>query len=131
MSYLTTEQRESLERALKLRLGVLRREITVALRQKDTPETMHLANRFEETGDDVLADIELSLDIATVERDLAELRSVLKALGRINSPGYGACSDCEADIPLARLRAEPAALRCVECQERYEHSHAGSAHSSL
>ncbi|OGA01495.1 MAG: hypothetical protein A3H35_08580 [Betaproteobacteria bacterium RIFCSPLOWO2_02_FULL_62_17] len=131
MSQLTLEQRKSLEQALRVRSIVLRGEITAALRQQDTPETAHLANRFEETGDDVLADIELSLDIASVERDMGELRSVVEALGRIDSPGYGICSDCDAAIPFARLQAEPAARRCVACQERHEHSHAGGTHSSL
>lgn len=131
MRHLTTEQRESLERALKERSVVLRSEITAALRQQDTPETAHLANRFEETGDDVLADLELSLDIASVERDMDELRRVLKALRRIQSPGFGKCGDCDAAIPFARLQAEPAALRCVACQGKYEHSHAGGMHSSL
>ena len=101
MRHLSIEQRKSLEQSLKARLAVLRGEITAALRQQDTPETAHLANRFEETGDDVLADIELSLDIASVERDMGELRSVVEALGRIDSPGYGICSDCDAPIPFA------------------------------
>ena len=131
MRHLSIEQRKSLEQSLKSRLAVLRGEITAALRQQDTPETAHLANRFEETGDDVLADIELSLDIASVERDMGELRSVLEALGRIDSPGYGICTDCDAAIPFARLQAQPAARRCVSCQERHEHSHAGGMHSSL
>ena len=131
MHTLTIEQREALERALKERSVVLRAEITAALRQKDTPETLHLANRLEESGDEVLADLELSLDIAAVERDMGELRRVSQALGRIHSPEYGVCNDCDADIPFARLQAEPAALRCVTCQERHEHSHAGGRHSSL
>ena len=131
MRHLSIEQRKSLEQSLKARLAVLRGEITAALRQQDTPETAHLANRFEETGDDVLADIELSLDIASVERDMGELRSVVEALGRIDSPGYGICSDCDAPIPFARLQAEPAARRCIACQGRHEHSHAGGMHSSL
>lgn len=131
MRHLSSEQREALEQALRARSIVLRSEITAALRQQDTPETAHLANRFEETGDDVLADIEISLDIASVERDMAELRRVVLALNTIRSPGYGLCSDCGAAIPMARLQAEPAALRCVGCQEKYEHSHAGGTHSSL
>jgi len=131
MRHLNAEQRDALEQALRARSIVLRGEITAALRQQDTPETAHLANRFEETGDDVLADIEISLDIASVERDMDELRRVVHALNTIRSPGYGLCSDCSAAIPVARLQAEPAALRCLACQEKYEHSHAGGMHSSL
>ncbi len=34
---------------------------------------------------------------------------------------YGVCADCEAPIPFARLRALPFALRCLPCQEHFEH----------
>jgi RNA polymerase-binding transcription factor DksA len=44
---------------------------------------------------------------------------------------YGSCVDCGAEIELARLRAEPAAERCVDCQEAYERTHAGGTHSTL
>ena len=131
MRYLTIEQRESLEQSLRERATQLRGEISGALRQQDTAETLHLANRLDETGDDALADLEISLDIASVERDMGELRNVIQALGRIHTPEFGVCSDCEAEIPFRRLEVEPTALRCVTCQDRYEHSHTGAEHSSL
>jgi phage/conjugal plasmid C-4 type zinc finger TraR family protein len=43
-----------------------------------------------------------------------------KALKRISDGGYGRCSDCDAEIPFARLRAQPGAERCVACQEHRE-----------
>ncbi|WP_353612620.1 TraR/DksA C4-type zinc finger protein [Escherichia coli] len=33
----------------------------------------------------------------------------------------GACVDCSCVIPKLRLMAMPNALRCLECQEKYEH----------
>lgn len=30
------------------------------------------------------------------------------------------CEDCEKPIPDARIKANPAATRCVRCQERHE-----------
>ncbi len=131
MRYLTIEQRESLELALKQRAGVLAAEIASALRQKDTPESLHLANRFEECGEAALAELELALDIASVDRDMTELRDVLAAQGRVHSPEYGVCEACNADIPFSRLQAEPGARRCIACQRALEHASPGSAHSSL
>ena len=63
MRYLTIEQRESLDKALKQRAAALVGEITAALRQADTPESIHLANRFEEVREEALADLELALDL--------------------------------------------------------------------
>ena len=120
MRYLTIEQRESLVRALKSRSSVLVDEIAAALRQKDTPESIHLANRFEEVREEALADLELALDIAAVERDIAELRRVTEAQSRIHTPEYGDCADCGEVIPYTRLQAEPSAVRCISCQRARE-----------
>jgi DnaK suppressor protein len=120
MRYLTIEQRESLVKALKSRSSVLVGEIAAALRQKDTPESIHLANRFEEVREEALADLELALDIAAVERDIAELRRVTEAQNRIHTPEYGVCADCSEVIPFTRLQAEPSAVRCIACQRARE-----------
>ena len=45
-------------------------------------------------------------DIAVASQALARLRE---------GASYGICTDCEEDIPFARLQAEPWALRCVDC----------------
>jgi len=38
----------------------------------------------------------------------------------VHEPDFGLCVDCEADIPFARLQANPSAKRCVACQARAE-----------
>jgi DnaK suppressor protein len=60
---------------------------------------------------------------AEQERDIEELRAIDAAKARIDDGSYGVCVDCGEDIALARLKAQPAALRCVPCQERYEGTH--------
>lgn len=79
-----------------------------------------VAGSVHDTGDEALADLVGDLDNAEVTRDLAELRELDSARARIADGTYGVCADCGADIPLARLRAQPAALRCIACQERHE-----------
>lgn len=54
------------------------------------------------------------------ERDAAELRDIEAALQRIDDGHYGQCIDCGTGITLARLQAQPAALRCIRCQEALE-----------
>lgn len=56
-------------------------------------------------------------------RDIEELRAIATAKARIDKGLYGQCVDCGEDIALARLQAQPAALRCLTCQARYESSH--------
>jgi DnaK suppressor protein len=36
---------------------------------------------------------------------------------------YGICIDCGGEIPFERLQAQPAALRCIACQNAYEKTH--------
>ena len=49
------------------------------------------------------------------ERDLAEIDA---AQARWDAGTYGICIDCGRSIPIARLRARPAAMRCVACAEK-------------
>ncbi|WP_245626845.1 TraR/DksA family transcriptional regulator [Aestuariivita boseongensis] len=47
-------------------------------------------------------------------RDL-ERRRLTHALAAMEDGEYGYCEDCGEDIPLPRLRLDPAATRCVSC----------------
>jgi len=60
-----------------------------------------------------LADDEALAGIDAVLR--AEAAEVRAALGRIASGTYGTCANCGAQIPRARLEAQPTAARCIAC----------------
>lgn len=45
---------------------------------------------------------------------------VERALERVKEGAYGLCEDCGHRIPSERLRFQPAATRCVECQGRWD-----------
>jgi RNA polymerase-binding transcription factor DksA len=47
-------------------------------------------------------------------RELALIRG---ALNRLEGGSYGICARCAEDIPVARLRARPAAALCVSCAQ--------------
>jgi RNA polymerase-binding protein DksA len=49
-----------------------------------------------------------------------ELDEIADAIERLNRGVYGRCEGCGREIALARLRAMPAARRCVECQKQHE-----------
>ena len=45
---------------------------------------------------------------------------VERALERLREGAYGICEGCARRIPEARLRYQPAATRCVECQSHWD-----------
>ena len=45
---------------------------------------------------------------------------VERALERVREGAYGLCEECGHRIPAERLRYQPAATRCVECQGRWD-----------
>jgi RNA polymerase-binding protein DksA len=44
-----------------------------------------------------------------------ELSRVARALDQIKNGTYGICVTCNEEIPLARLKAQPFADRCIRC----------------
>jgi DnaK suppressor protein len=44
-----------------------------------------------------------------------ELTKIAKALDQIKNDTYGVCADCQQDIPMARLKVQPFADRCIRC----------------
>jgi DnaK suppressor protein len=79
-----------------------------------------LAGTVPDIGDLSVATLLADVDQAELSRDVTELREVEAALTRLADGAYGICVDCGADVGFERLRAEPAAARCVECQRRHE-----------
>lgn len=60
-----------------------------------------------------------------IERSLTQMRAATlaridEALVRLDAGLYGTCAECENAIAERRLRALPFAVRCQNCQERYE-----------
>ena len=118
--YFTIEQRETLQLQLEQRAAQLREAIAAALRATGNEQAAGLANHLEEIDDAPVADLESAVEIAALEREVRELRAVESARRRLHEPDFGLCEDCEAEIPYARLSANPAAIRCVSCQTRHE-----------
>jgi RNA polymerase-binding transcription factor DksA len=101
-----------LERRLHLRAQELRNQIaTVRARSGESApaEVGDAKDAAETTARATIADAE-------VERELAELRDIDLALVALADKSYGNCSECGSPIDPRRLDAQPAALRCRECQ---------------
>ncbi|HVP86738.1 MAG TPA: TraR/DksA family transcriptional regulator [Casimicrobiaceae bacterium] len=124
MKPLTAEEIEILRQRLAERRQVLLAEVAEQLAQSDDPRATSLRDALAATEDWVLADILSDLDVAMVTRDTAELHEVDAALTSIAEGSYGTCRDCGEPVGWPRLNANPTALRCIACQEKYEKSHA-------
>jgi RNA polymerase-binding transcription factor DksA len=97
-------------------LAEIHREVARA-RDEQYPE---LAGPTPDSADEAAADLLADVDQAEVTRDLGELRELEAAAKRVTDGSYGLCIDCGVEIPVERLRAQPGAARCVECQGRHE-----------
>ena len=50
------------------------------------------------------------------DRERAELDDIEAGLERLRTGTFGVCEECQGEIPISRLRAMPAARRCLACQ---------------
>jgi RNA polymerase-binding transcription factor DksA len=90
-----------------------------------------LAGPAHDAGDESVADLIADLDQADLDRDVDELRAIEAARGRLAEGSYGVCVNCGADIEYPRLRANPAAIRCIDCQRAFEKTHGVPGGSKL
>jgi DnaK suppressor protein len=60
--------------------------------------------------------------IANQQQTSDMLKGIELALRRINDDSYGDCLECSESIAYARLRAQPFASLCIDCQSASETS---------
>ncbi len=128
---LTQQQTKELGTMINERRNVLLGELREdAERTREQPYAEH-AGQAPDTGDESVATLFADLEQADVTRDLEEFRALEAAGERIKAGGYGVCADCGSDIVFERLKAFPAAVRCIQCQERHEKTFGGEPKPSL
>jgi phage/conjugal plasmid C-4 type zinc finger TraR family protein len=115
------EQRASLLNALK----------ASALESGNTQFSEILGRGSGDSGDEALAVTLGDLAAARMDHEVRALTALDAARKRMDQADFGLCGDCGGPIPVARLVANPAATRCVDCQEHHERTHAGQPHGSL
>lgn len=128
---LTQQQTQELHATVEQRRAALRTEIDRDLDKVRADRLEDLAGASPDPGDESVASLISDLDQADTTRDLSELRSLDAAHERIADGSYGTCIECGGDIGFERLRANPAAERCIRCQTQYEKTHASPTGSTL
>ncbi len=120
MTPYTKTQTATIEHVLRRRERVLRDEIRAQLLDSDEQHYIDLAGMVTDVADSAVADMLTDVDIAEMDRDVAELRDVEAALARLAAGQYGVCADCGGEIEFERLVVQPTATRCVDCQGKRE-----------
>ena len=83
-------------------------------------ELAHIDNHPGDAAGDLLEEeIEETEEIFLEEGE----RRIAEARRALADGTYGTCNGCSCEIPRERLEAVPEAVRCVECQRRFEGRH--------
>jgi DnaK suppressor protein len=118
-THLTPSQRSELAALLQTRLQATERQSTV--HQEGLSRVEHAQQVLQQDADDAPQRAgDREVDFAVSERDAQRLVALRRAQSRLNEAEFGRCIDCGDDIPFERLRIEPEALRCVECESTHE-----------
>jgi RNA polymerase-binding protein DksA len=117
---LTPEQLQELKRALTKRREALETEAHADAAKAREDVFSQTAGPVADSGDEATADLISDVENAELSRDLQELREIDAALARMTGGNYGTCIDCGGEVELERLRRQPAALRCFDCQSVFE-----------
>jgi RNA polymerase-binding protein DksA len=105
---------------LRDELERLKREALAGVRRSADELSGEDADLFRDlglTGDGAMAEAEFERDVAGAGQVRAALMAIVAAERRLAQGEYGLCKDCGDAIGFARLEAQPAASRCVRCQE--------------
>lgn len=124
MSVLNARQVTEFKTRLRERAATLRGEIRDTLEKSGQESPAQIAEQARDLQDDSFSNLIVDVNLAEIDRDTTELQLIDGALHRLSAGRYGHCRDCDASIPMARLQAEPTAVRCIRCQELFEHTHA-------
>ena len=128
---LTQEARTELEAIIRREHKRLMSELREEIEQSRQETFGAVEGGVGDSADESVADLLSDLDAAEITRDLGEIRELEAARARLAAGTYGQCVDCRTDIPVARLRAQPAALRCVACQAVHEKTYAHAPEPKL
>lgn len=121
---LKKEQIEELRRELLARRKALAKELRSDAEHLHEEPFAKLAGEAHDEADEAVADLISDTGQADLSRDLVELREVEAALARVRKGSYGTCANCGGQIGYGRMKANPAAERCAECQRIHEKTYA-------
>ena len=119
-SSLTASQRDSLAAKLQQQLVDLGGELLSEREDaRDSVESLRGVG-VHDKGEESAANSVMAVDRAMIRQHERERSQVQAALERLREDRYGDCSGCGIAIDVERLMIEPAASRCLACQQDFE-----------
>ncbi|WP_165873586.1 TraR/DksA family transcriptional regulator [Parasulfuritortus cantonensis] len=132
MRHYSKQDMQTVRDALASRLADLTAHIRDGLSESEQNQFNAILGRGTgDSSDEALAVSLGDLSAARLDLDIRQWQALKAAEQRLDGSEFGVCVECGKAIPVARLVANPAAERCIECQSAYERSHGGQAHGSL
>ncbi len=128
---LTPQQAQELKGMVERRREALVNEFGQDLSRMREDRLDHVVGAVPDPGDESVQSLIQDLHQAEASRDLSELRMLDAASDRIADGSYGTCTSCAQDIGFERLRANPGAERCIQCQTQFERTHASQGRTTL
>jgi len=123
MSHLNQQDITAIRAALTTRHEELVRQLRQDLDESGRTQYAEVLGRASgDSSDEALAVTLGDLSAARLDHEVRQLRELEAAMRRMTDEEFGACVECGAAIPVARLVANPAATRCIACQEIHEKS---------
>ncbi len=117
---LTPKELEAVKEKLIRRKKALWQEVLESLEKNAGEEYQALLQTIKDEGDVALAEVREATTFSLVELKAQELEMIEDSLSKIEKGTYGRCSDCGRWISPARLEIMPHALRCRDCQGKWE-----------
>lgn len=74
----------------------------------------------EDSGDAAIRETRQGLESHLAEIEYNELVQIRRAISLIQEGRYGHCENCNKSIPIARLKAVPYTMFCVDCAQQRE-----------
>jgi len=81
---------------------------------------LHKIDAAMDVEDWASMDLEDDIDLTVLQLRYKRYKEIADAFRRLEANAYGVCEQCQTEIPIERLEAEPSARFCVPCQERLE-----------
>jgi DnaK suppressor protein len=119
MNHLNTADRIALAKQLQ----AMKREVLGELRSRAPhvdSSALSVGSDVHGHADDAELERQQELLYAEIEFDCRRLHDIELAERRLADGRYGVCADCGEEITRSRLLAQPAAIRCANCQATLE-----------
>ena len=116
---------DAFRRLLEDRRGELLRTLERGRHESAAERIGRYAGEVHDRGEESVVDAQAEVNAMLVEHHDTALAAVENALRRVEQGSFGECVSCAEPIAVERLRANPAAARCIACQSEFDGAGAG------